>query len=160
MDVSDLVLTHVTQHNYMLPPNPTAQEVSEHLLDLTGRALMNGDVVVFSEAFGFPFELETESGKRLYNHAHEIHGIFQALHDHLRQMRVTMLARHCVAAQFRTPDEVVATHETRLISDGLLIEDPFPTLSVIVRDETDAWRIRSSSYYVPDNSIYRSALDT
>ena len=92
----------------MLPQNPTAQEVSEHLLDLTGHALM---------------------------------------------------ARHCVVAQFRNPDEVGATHETRLISDGLLIEEPFPTLSVLVRDAAGVWKIRSSSYYLPADSIYRAALD-
>ncbi len=142
----------------MLSQHPTAQEVSEHLLDLTGHALMSGDMRTFLDALSFPYELETESGKRLYHAADEIEDVFHAVHDHLKQMRVTILARHCVAAEFRTPDEVIATHETRLISDGLLIEDPFPTLSVLVRGADGDWKIRASSYDVPADSIYRSAL--
>lgn len=143
----------------MLPQNPTAQEVSEHLLDLTGQALMSGDTQMFLDALTFPYDLETASGTRTYEGPEQIQEVFQAVHGHFQQMRVTLLARHCVAAQFRSDDEVVATHETRLISDGLLIEEPFPTLSILVRDAAGAWKIRSSSYYVPADSIYRAALD-
>ena len=143
----------------MLPPNPTAHQVSEHLLELTGHALMNGDLDAFCTAMTFPYELETGNGKRLYHSPKEFADVFQAVHTHLKQMRVTMLVRHCVAAEFRDPDQVVATHETRLISDGLLIEEPFPTLSVIVRGDNNAWKLRTSSYSVPDDSLYSSALD-
>ncbi|WP_299687823.1 hypothetical protein [uncultured Tateyamaria sp.] len=120
---------------------------------------MSGDLSAFADAITFPYELETSNSKRLYHALDEFEEVFQAVHEHLKQMRVTILARHCVAAAFRNPDEIVATHETRLISDGLLIEDPFPTLSILVRTESGAWKVRTSSYYVPDDSLYHSALD-
>ncbi|MEO0503642.1 MAG: hypothetical protein AAFZ14_09970 [Pseudomonadota bacterium] len=126
---------------------------------MTGQALMSGDVQGFLDVLTFPYDLETASGTRTYEGPDEFQEVFQAVHGHFQQMRVTLLARHCVVAQFRNPDEVVATHETRLISDGLLIEEPFPTLSVLVRDAAGAWKIRSSSYYLPADSIYRAALD-
>ena len=143
----------------MFPRNPPAQQVSEHLLALPGRALLAGDAQAFTSAFMCPFELETANGKRMCHAPRDIQDVFQTVHDHLKQMRVTILARHCVAAEFRAPDEVVATHETRLISNGLLIEDSFPTLSVIVRGPNDAWKIRAASYDVPENSLYHSAFD-
>ena len=143
----------------MLPIDPSAHQVSEKLLDQTGRALMSGDVSGFLDAFTFPFELETETGKRIFNEPSGIEDVFQAVHGHLKQMRVTILARHCVAAEFRTSRQIIATHETRLISDGLLIEEPFPTFSTLVMDKTDSWKIQTSSYCIPVDSLYRLAFD-
>lgn len=120
---------------------------------------MTGDMSAFADCVAFPFELVTASGRRVLEAPEDLTSILSAMHNHLQQMGVTILARHCVAAEYRTPDEIVATHETRLISNGLLIEDPFPTLSVLIRTPDGAWKIRSSSYDVPRGSIYESALD-
>lgn len=119
---------------------------------------MSGDFDGFHPCFLFPFELETEGGKRLLKIPEDARPIFNGIHTQLLQMRVTIFARNSVSASFRSNDEIAGTHETRMISNGLLIEEPFPALSILQRQMDGNWKIRSASYLPPNGSRYQSAL--
>lgn len=136
----------------------TATQIHQDLLDRTGSCLMSGEFDGFHPCFLFPFELETEGGTRLLQMHDDARPIFDAIHTHIVQMRITIFARNSVSASFRHPDQIVATHETRMISDGLLIEESFPALSILQRHADGSWKIRSASYLAPEGSSYQSAL--
>lgn len=150
--------SHDRSNIIMTPERPSAKATCEPIIEDTGTAVVSGDYETFASHFLLPFTLETMQGVRTCVQEDEFRAIFDAVHAHLTQMRVTLMARNCVAAEYRDSDTIVATHETRLISHGQLIEDPFPVMSIFVRQEDDSWKSRAASYYVPEGSLYQSAL--
>lgn len=136
-----------------------AKDVSEMLLARTGEALLSGDFDSFVTCFSVPYALETFQEQRTLTSHAAFRETFDAVRNHLTQQRVTLMARHCVSAEFRSQDEIAATHETRLISDGILIQDPYPALSVLERGADGAWRIISTSYMILDSVALNNALN-
>jgi len=136
----------------------TAKDVSEMLLARTGDAMMDGDFGTFFDCFCLPYELETVDGARSLQTAEDMRATFTAVRAHLTKNRVTLMARHCVSADFRTADEVAATHETRLISKDILVQAPFPAFSVLRRQPSGAWKIASTSYMIADSDELNAAL--
>ena len=136
----------------------SAKEICEIILDRTGAAVVAGDFAAFACHFILPFRLETIQGIRTIDQEHDFRSVFNAVHSHMTQMRVTLMARHCIAAEHRDKDTIIGTHETRLISHGQLIEDPFPVMSIFSRQPDDSWKCHTASYDVPEGSLYRSAL--
>ena len=141
----------------MTQPFATARDVSEHLLDMTGRAIMGGDLGLFMSCFRLPTEVETFEGKRRIRTARQLEQMFHAVTTHYQRIGVTDMVRHCVEASFSDPKTVVAMHDTRLMSGNILIHRPFSTLSVL-RFDGIRWQIASSSHAIDDERDHTAAL--
>ncbi|WP_299045810.1 hypothetical protein [uncultured Tateyamaria sp.] len=138
----------------------TAQDVSEHLLARTGDAMLSGDFDRFAGFFLLPYEVETLDGKRLIETRSDLRVTFDSVHAHLVKQQVTLMARHCVSASFRGPDEVAATHETRLISRDILVQQPYPAFSILRKQPDGNWRITHTSYVIVDSTDLNAALNS
>ena len=143
----------------MIQTATSASDVSEMLLARTGDAMLSNDFEAFEPCLLLPYEIETLEGQRKIETRASLRLTFDAVHAHLIRQRVTMMAINCVSASFRTPNEVIATHETRLISGDIMVQKPYPALSVLVRQSEDApWRITQTSYVIVDSSDLNKAL--
>ncbi|WP_229801329.1 hypothetical protein [Tateyamaria omphalii] len=119
---------------------------------------MSGDFDSFARCFSLPYELETIDGKRQITTREQLKVTFDAVHGHLMKQQVTMMARHCVSASFRSDNEVAATHETRLLSRDILVQQPYPAFSLLKRGTDREWRITFTSYVIVDSSDLNGAL--
>ncbi|MEM8655437.1 MAG: hypothetical protein AAGF36_11885 [Pseudomonadota bacterium] len=137
----------------------SAADISDHLLTQTGDALMSDDFDGFASRFCLPYTLETLEGQRILETRADMKTTFDAVRAHLVKHQVTLMARHCVSASFRSPDEVAATHETRLISRNILVQDPYPAFSLLNRQADGKWKITYTSYVIIDSADLNSALN-
>ncbi|MEL6465091.1 MAG: hypothetical protein AAFQ58_09000 [Pseudomonadota bacterium] len=137
----------------------TAADISEHLLAQTGDAMMSDDFDSFATRFFLPYTIETVDGQRAITTRADLKTTFIAVRAHLVKHQVTLMARHCVSASFRGPDEVAATHETRLISRDILVQDPYPAFSVLKRQDSGDWQITYTSYVIIDSAELNGALN-
>lgn len=133
-------------------------DVSEYLLARTGDAIMDGDFDAFSQYFILPYEIETVEGSRQIETRNDLRLTFDAVHSHLVKQQVTLMARHCVSASFRNANEVAATHETRLISRDILVQEPYPAFSILRRQDGGDWKIAFTSYVIMDSADLNGAL--
>ncbi|WP_299769721.1 hypothetical protein [uncultured Tateyamaria sp.] len=119
---------------------------------------MSGDFESFAQCFSFPYDLETLEGQRQIHTRADLKTTFDAVHAHLVKHQVTIMARHCVSASFRSDNEVAATHETRLLSRGILVQQPYPAFSLLKRGADGEWRITCTSYVIVDSAELNGAL--
>ena len=137
----------------------TASDVSEMLLARTGDAMLIGDFDTFCTCFSLPYEIETVQGFRSIDTRQDLYDTFQTVHALFTKLQVSIMARHCVSASFRSDSEVAATHETRLINrSGILVQDPFPAFSILKKSTDDHWKIASTSYVIVDSDDLNRAL--
>ncbi len=141
----------------MNQPFNTAREVSEHLLEKTGQAILSDNAENFLTCFCLPNEIQTFDGRRLIKTAEELRQVFLAVTKHYATIGVTDMVRHCVEASFTDPHTVVAMHETRLITGNVITRNPFPALSVL-KYNGSKWQIASSSYAIEDQREHNAAL--
>ena len=136
----------------------TALEISEPMLEASGTALLAGSFDGFLQNIGFPYVLDAERGLRRCETPGDLRPIFESAHRYMTEMQVTLIARNCLAADFRSDDTLVCMFESRLISRGQLIEDPFPGILIMHPDEHGKWRVRQANYSMADGAAYREAL--
>ena len=134
----------------MIQPFKNAREVSEHLLERTGHALLSHDIDSLIACFCIPTEIQTFEGRRLIKTTDELRKVFLAVTKHYATTGVTDMVRHCVEASFTDPHTVVAMHETRLITGNIITRNPFPALSVL-KFNGQLWQIASSSYAIEED---------
>lgn len=135
----------------------SAHDVSEYLLEKTGRALMTRDAPLFRSCMSLPQYIETFEGRVLCETPQYLDQIFYSVVDYLRKGGVTELVRHCVAAEFRDPNTVEATHEARLLAGTQVIQPAYPVFSVLKRFE-DGWKITYSMYAIADAPGHSEAM--
>lgn len=125
----------------------TAREVSEHLLEITARALENRDFDAFASAFHLP-QTMTTLGRVIHIKTREdLHRMFNEICNHYEAIGVTDHYRTCVAAAYKSPTLVEATHEAYLLHHGKRIAPPYPVFSVLELID-GRWQIVSSEYAV------------
>lgn len=135
----------------------TAHEVSEHLLERSGTAMLSGDFDTFASCFELPQEMDTFHGRNLVETRDELRTIYDSVRQLYRSHGVTDMARHCVEAVFVNADTVRATHQARLLSGTELVLGPFWAMSVLRRDG-DVWRVASCQYAINDAPDLNDAL--
>lgn len=135
----------------------TAREVSEHLLEATGTALMCGDFDSFQQHFLLPQELQTFEGMRVLKHVDDLKSAFEAVRSFYHRTGVTDIARHCIEAAFKDEQTIEAVHETRLLSGHVLCKMPFATLSTL-RLVDGHWMVNGTSYAIAEPPGLNSAL--
>lgn len=141
----------------MSEPERTAREIAEDLLARTGHGLITGDFSVFCECFSLPTEMETYEGRRVIETKAEMEAVFNDVRAYYQKVGTTEMERFIVDAEFRNPTSIVSTHQSRLVSEAGLAQQPFDVLSVINLID-GAWRIRHSQYAIVDSKDHNTAL--
>lgn len=141
----------------MTPRLETARDVSEYLLDRTGRALETGDFDTFKTCFILPQEVDTFEGTQRLETEADIERTFNQVREHYRSLGTTQIERHCVSAVFKGPDCVEATHVTRVVAQDRILQNPFYVFSVLKRTE-GGWKIAFSQYAIDDAPNHNAAL--
>ncbi len=127
----------------------TAKEVSEHLLEITARALENRDFDAFLSAFHLP-QLMTTLGRVIrIETAEKLQHTFEELCKHYEAIGVTDHYRVCVAAEFKSQTRVEATHVAHLLHNGKNVVAPYPVFSVLELIDGH-WQIVSAEYAVEE----------
>lgn len=142
----------------MLKDPDTASDISSALLMRTGQSIMSGAFDDFAACFALPYRVETVESARILNTTDDLRATFEGVRAHLLQKGVTLMSRHSIAAEFRGTDQIAATHETRLMRDGDLVQEPYAAFSVLKRDADDLWHIYSTSYVITDSPGLNTAL--
>lgn len=140
-----------------LGENPTAKDVAEHMLDVTGEAYRTGNPEMFSNCFSVPQYIDTFEGRRHLATKSDVTDVFQAMHRYMNSIGVTDLVRHCKSAVYFDQNTVHHTHETRLIKDNILLQDPFTAFSTLKRFP-DGWKITFSQYAITDAPAINEVL--
>lgn len=135
----------------------TAREISEYLLERTGRALMSGDLALFESCIALPQHLESFDGRVYCETPEHFQTIFFSVVAHLRNSGVTQMIRHCVAAEFRDENTVEATHEARLLAGDQVVQPAYPVFSVLKRID-GVWKITYSMYAITEAPAYSQAV--
>jgi len=135
----------------------TAKDVSEHLLQRSGDALMTGDFDTFLTCFLLPQKLGTFDGLREVATQEDVREVFDNVRAHFHANHVTDMVRQCVDARFRTPDEVAATHVSRLLSGTTLLYEPYPVFSILKRRH-GVWQVAHSEYAMSENDQHAKVL--
>lgn len=141
----------------MSEPEKTAREIAEDLLVRTGQGLITGDFKPFGDCFALPKEMETFEGRRVIKTEAELESLFNDVRAYYDKIGMTEMERHVVDAEFRNPNTIVSTHQSRLVAESELVQQPFDVLSVIELIE-GVWRIRHSQYSIVDSEDHNIAL--
>lgn len=135
----------------------SARDVSEFLLARSSDAMMSGNFDMMRQCFEIPQEIQTFDGTKLINSVEELEATFRAIRAYHRRAGITEMVRHCLEAVFKGPDEVEATHVSRLLAGNVLVNGPHSVFSVLRRRE-GIWRIASSKYAIADSDELNRAL--
>lgn len=135
----------------------TAHEVSEYLLKVTGDSMMNNDFDTFSSAFHLPHTITTFEATSVLRTLKDMRRVFCNVRAHYIRIGVTQLVRYSVAATFKTPDRVEATHVAHLMNGARQLAEPSSVFSVLERIER-RWQITSSQYAIADLKGHSRAL--
>lgn len=149
---------HSKGTDYMPDERCPASEIAERLMHRTGAAIMSGAFDTFAECFALPYHIETVQGAQVMSSREDLYRTFVDVRGHMTRKGVTLMSRSSIAAEYRGKDQIAATHETRLMRDDELVQEPYPAFSVIKRDQDGVWRIHATSYMIPDSPGLNTAL--
>lgn len=139
------------------PDQRTASQVSQHLLDVTGRAFATRDADLFTQWFVYPQKLSTFETTIVVENRAQMARTFHKLCDHFSSQGVTQMVRVCISAEFVAPDRAEATHMTHLMAGHRRVKPPYPGFSSLGKIN-GVWRILSSQYAVEHNNGHALAL--
>ena len=129
-----------------------AFRIAQEFLDHQGDATIAGDVDGTLDFCDIPCTLESIEGRVVAMDREEMRAICKTFIAGLKAKRLTHMVRRCIAAEFKDPDTVWATYETRYVRDNqLLTEEPY-TGFVILRHRGDRWKISAMQFDVSGTS--------
>ena len=127
------------------------------LLDRTGHALDIGDFDLFISAFYLPYRHDTWDGTVELTDPDEVRVVFDQVRAYLKHSGATQVVRCIIAAEFKSPDKILSTHEAHMFAGTTRIRPPYPVMSELqLRD--GAWKICSSTYAVGNDAAHQAAL--
>ena len=135
-----------------------ASAIADDLLQSSGAAMMSGDFEAFSACFLLPTVLETEAGRRVLATERELRDVFDAVHTYFRRHGISDYVRRCIAAEYKAPDEITTSHESRLLNGTTLLADPFPAMSTLKRVD-GVWKVVEARYTLIDQPWLQAAID-
>ena len=137
----------------------TASDVSQALLNLTGQALIEGDFDAFALVFHTPQHMATMAGPIYMETAEDMRRAFDEMHKHLQGIGATDLIRKCVAAEFKSPTRIEATHTSEVLKGGQRLNGPYPSFSVLEKIDGH-WKVTGGEYALDPNDGQALALAT
>lgn len=135
----------------------SAREICERQINSTAKAIFDYNFEDFEVWFALPFEFETFDAKRTIETRADLEMSFQRVHRYYRRIGATRLERRCIEAEFRDQHTLNSTHETRVMREGELLLEPYPTFVVSHLIE-GRWRIVKSTYAIDDQPEFVHAV--
>ena len=129
----------------------------EQLLLRTGDALISGDFDSFLACFHLPHRIELYDGTNYLESANDLRSVFDANRTYFERIGVTKLVRICVESAFIDPETITTTHQSRLLRENELLQEPYPVYSV-VKWIDGAWKITHGKYAIADSDAHNAAL--
>lgn len=133
----------------MLPDNPNAREIAEHLLEKSRIGFETGDFELFSGCYSLPHTIETFEGTRVVETIEESRVIFEEMVGLYTKIGMTRLDRNCIEAEFKDEATVAATYETRMLAGDQLLERPYPVFVMILK-QAEGWQIANHVMAIKD----------
>lgn len=134
-----------------------ATTIAERLLDETRLEMFGGSKALYVTRFHLPLTLETTSGSRYFETEADLHAIHDELCAHFKMIGATDHVRRVLAAEFRSEDIIHSTHESRVIQQGVLLNEPYVAFSVLRRGP-HAWQVADCSYAMPVSDAHGAVL--
>ena len=134
-----------------------ASAIAEDLLQTSGAALISGDFQTFLMFFQLPAAFETEAGRRDMETEAEMRDAFDAVHMYFMRNGISDYVRRCIVAEYRGPNEIITSHESRLMNGTTLLADSFPAISTLRRVD-GVWKVVETRYTVIDQPWLQQAL--
>ncbi len=121
--------------------------ICEHLLDLTRRALLEGDFDAFERAFVLPHMHTTLEGTTFLETREDLQDLHARMTETLALLGVDDIHRVILSASFVGPDRIVVEVVSHHLRGGQRICNPFPVYTELLRCG-DHWRIAAANYAV------------
>ena len=139
------------------PEFATAVEVSEHLLAVTERGIMQGQDALFIERFHLPLTVSTFEGAHVLATEADVLNVLNGVRQFIEINSVDQMVRRCISAQFHGPDQMQATHVSRYLSKGTLVGHEVTSHGFGIRIN-GFWKIADNQYAVKDTPALSRAL--
>jgi hypothetical protein len=132
--------------------------ICEHLLDLTRRALLEGDFDAFEQAFLLPHIHTTLDGTTFLETREDLLELHTRMTHEFARLGVDDIHRVILSAAFTGPDRIIVQTVSHHLSGGRRVNTPFPVMTELQRCGPQ-WRIASANYVVrSDNATIADAL--
>lgn len=143
----------------LTPAREAAVDIATRVLDQTGRATMQGDFVAYKTLFDLPQVVRTFDGTKTLETTEDLYQVFRDIRTRFASLGVTDLVRRVIAAEFQDASTIMTTHETRLMNGTQLLQDTFPTHSIL-RCRDGVWTVGTATYAVDnEHAMYKSLSD-
>lgn len=86
----------------------------------------------------------------------DLHRLFQSIRRHLDQTGATAYLRTCISAQFTSETEIIGTHETRVMMETHVVEEPYPVKSQLCLIDDAWWVCKSDNAIEPEKGMGRA----
>jgi len=134
-----------------------AKSIVEHLLEVTGSAILSGDFASFAAVSDLPQLIAVKDTNVHIETMQDMRTVFDSVRAYYKKIGVTELRRSCEFVEFADPDTLRTTHVTWLIADGVSLQQPYPVNSVFKRVD-GVWKVADGDYSLDPNSNHAAAL--
>lgn len=138
-------------------PARTAREISEELLEITAKALLEGDFDTFSNCFHVPHFISSAEHKTVLETREDLRRVFLSVCQDYEIKRITNLVRVCEVAEFQSATRIQATHIQHMMAGNDRVGAAMPCYSILECIEGQ-WKVASSQYAVDSKTTVGQAL--
>jgi len=134
-----------------------ATAIYQRLLDQIGETYFANDFAGFARFVHVPHRFITESEEKLIETPTQLQTGFDKFRDYLTGVGITNFIRKCSGAMFLSPDRIIGSHMTEMISQGTRIREPYEVWSTLERI-AGRWMVISSRNAISDISWQAIAM--
>lgn len=138
-----------------LSKDASAKDIYQDLLDRIAASYDAGDFEAYSRMIRVPHEVSSLGPKVQINTMGELRVLFNSIRMHFEHTGITDYVRTCISAEFVASDEIVGTHETRMLSNAQVVETPYPVKSHLRLIDGVWWVCKSDNAVEPDKGFGR-----
>ena len=139
------------------PESLQAKDVSQMLLEKTGKALLSGDFETFAQCFALPHTIDTPDRKTTLKTKSALSLMFFRVVADYRHRNITNIIRFCEVAEYKDLTTIEATHISYMMSGSQRVIEPFPGFSVIKYID-GRWQRTDTQYAVDNETTVGRAL--
>ncbi|MCR9274577.1 MULTISPECIES: hypothetical protein [Mameliella] len=128
-----------------------AKSIYDDLLHRAQGVIRTRDFDGYQGVFDLPFRLVNLDAAHVFSTPDDLRMIFETIQHRIFCLNLSSYFAVCLDAQRIDETTIVATHETRMITDNLLVGDPVPSVAVLkhVRGQwllTEVWNFRPDRF--------------
>lgn len=133
--------------------------IYQDLLDRISKSYLDNDFDTYALMLRVPHDVGSfNTGLRLETRQ-DLRLLFDNMRARFVQQGITDYLRTCLAAGFNSPTEILGAHETRLMNRTQVVEQPFPSKSILRLENGRWWVVASDNAIDPKSSIGRVLED-